>query len=170
MTHKQNLLNVLEKEIGVIKTLSSKVTKEMLSYSPMEGMRTTEQLLQYLTWCSSATISYFLLEDKSKANEIFTKVDKDSKTVNYDNFKERMDGELMKIKELFQEFSEEDLLTKEVLLPWQQPMILGQALMETIIKWLSGYKMQLYLYMKQNAIKLDTGDCWIYTEEEQNKE
>lgn len=165
MSYKQDLLNVIEKEIGVIKALHSKITPEILSFTPLEGMRTTEQLLQYLSWCSSATISYYLLEDKSKANEIFTKVYEDSKSVSYENFKERMDGELMKIKELFREFSEEDLNKKEVLLPWQQPMILGQALMETIIKWLSGYKMQLYLYMKQNGIKLDTGDCWIYTEE-----
>lgn len=165
MSHKQNLLNSIEKEIGVVKALHSKITPEMLSYSPYEGMRTTEQLLQYLTWCSSSTISYFFLEDKSKAGEIYNKIYQESKTVNYDNFKQRMDDELLKIKDLFEQFTEEDLLTKEVLLPWQQPMILGQALTETIIKWLSGYKMQLFVYMKQNGIKLDTGDCWIYTEE-----
>jgi hypothetical protein len=165
MTHKENLLNSIEKEVGVIKALHSKITPEMLSYSPYEGMRTTEQILQYLTWCSSSTISYFLMEDKSKAGDIYNKIYQESKTVNYDNFKERIDGELLKIKELFEQFTEEDLLSKEVLLPWQQPMILGQAIMDTVIKWLAGYKMQLFIYMKQNGIKLDTGDCWIYTEE-----
>ncbi|MBS1515854.1 MAG: hypothetical protein JSS63_12525 [Bacteroidetes bacterium] len=164
MTNKQNIFNVIEKEIGVLKALHSKITPEMLSFSPYEGMRTTEEILQYLTWVSSATLSFFLLEDKSKADDVFTNAYENSKSATYENFKQRMGAELIKMKELFEQFTEEDLLTREVLLPWQQPMILGQALMETIIKWLSGYKMQLFIYMKQNGIKLDTGDCWIYTE------
>jgi hypothetical protein len=165
MTHKENLLNVIEKEIGVIKTLSSKITKEILSYAPMEGMRTTEEVMQYLTWCGSSTITFFLLDDPSKAKENYEGFMENAKTVTYENFKERMDAELAIIKDCFENISDEDLLTKEVLLPWKEPMILGQAIMETTVKWLTGYKMQLYLYMKQNGIKLDTGDCWIYTEE-----
>lgn len=165
MSHKQNLLNSIEKEIGVLKALHTKIKPEMLSFSPYEGMRTTEEILQYLTFCSSATLSYFFLEDKSSAGETYKEITQNSKTVNYNNFKQRIDGELLKIKEVFEKFSDDDLLTKEVLLPWQQPMILGQAITDTIIKWLSGYKMQLFIYMKQNGIKLDTGDCWIYTEE-----
>lgn len=166
MTHKENLFNSIEKEIGVIKTLSSKITKEILSYAPMEGMRTTEEVMQYLTWCGSSTITFFLLDDPAKAKDNYTKFFEEAKTVTYENFKERMDAELAIIKDCFENISDEDLLTKEVLLPWQEPMILGQAIMETTVKWLTGYKMQLYLYMKQNGIKLDTGDCWIYTEEE----
>lgn len=165
MTHKENLLNVIEKEINVIKTLSSKITKEILSYAPMEGMRTIEEVMRYLTWCGSSTITFFLLDDPSKANENYTGFMENAKTVTYENFKERMDAELAIIKDCFENISDEDLLTKEVLLPWKEPMILGQAIMETTVKWLTGYKMQLYLYMKQNGIKLDTGDCWIYTEE-----
>ena len=38
-------------------------------------------------------------------------------------------------------------------------MIPGQAITDTIIKWLSGYKNAAFIYMKQNGIKLDTGDC-----------
>lgn len=166
MSHKENLLNSIEKEIGVIKALHSKITPEMLLYSPYEGMRTTLELLQYITFCSSATLSYFLLEDKSNAGETYKEISANSKTVTYDNFKQRMSDELAKIKEVFEKFTDDDLITKEVLLPWQQPMILGQAIMDTVVKWLAGYKMQLFVYMKQNGVKLDTGDCWIYTEDE----
>jgi hypothetical protein len=166
MTHKQNLLNVIEKEIELIKTLSSKVTKEILDYAPQEGMRTTLEVMQYLTWCGSSTITYFLLDDPSKAKENYTQFMEDAKSVTYENFKERMDAELYIIKECFEKISEEDLITKEVMLPWKEPMPLGQAIIETTVKWLTGYKMQLYLYMKQNGFKLGTGDCWIYTEEE----
>ena len=166
MTHKENLLNVIEKEISVIKTLSTKVTKEILDYAPMEGMRTTEEVMRYLTWCGSSTITFFLLDDPSKANENYTGFMEKAKSVTLENFKERMDEELTIIKNCFESISDEDLITKEVELPWKEPMMLGQAIMETTVKWLTGYKMQLYLYMKQNGIKLDTGDCWIYTEEE----
>ncbi|MBN8568585.1 MAG: hypothetical protein J0M18_03050 [Ignavibacteria bacterium] len=166
MTHKQNLLNVIEKEIGVIKTISSKVTKEILDYAPMEGMRTTLEVMQYLTWCGSSTIVFFLLDDPSKAKENYTKFMEEAKSVTHENFKERMDAELSLIKNCFENISDEDLINKDVELPWKEPMKLGQAIMETTVKWLTGYKMQMYLYMKQNGIKLDTGDCWIYTEEE----
>lgn len=166
MTHKENLFNVIEKEINVIKTLSSKVTKEILPYKPIDGIRTTEEVMQYLTWCGSSTVTFFLLDDPSKAKENYQKFQEDAKTVTLDNFKERMDAQLSILKDCFEKFSDNDLLTKEVLLPWQEPCLLGFAIMETTVKWLTGYKMQLYLYMKQNGIKLDTGDCWIYTEEE----
>ena len=166
MTHKETLFNVIEKEVGVIKTLSAKITKEILSYSPMEGMRTTLEVMQYLTWCGASTITFFLLDDPSKAKENYMKFMEEAKSVTPENFKERMDTQLTIIKGCFEKISDEDLISKEVELPWKEPMMLGQAIMETTVKWLTGYKMQLYLYMKQNEIKLDTGDCWIYTEEE----
>jgi len=166
MSHKQNLFNVIEKEIELIKTLSAKVTKEILNYTPQEGMRTTLEVMQYLTWCGSSTITFFLLNDPSKAKENYISFLENAKSVTYENFKERMDAQLAQIKDSFENISDEDLITKEVELPWKEPMVLGQAIIETTIKWLTGYKMQLYLYMKTNGIKLNTGDCWIYTEEE----
>lgn len=166
MTHTDSLFNTIEKEIELIKTLSVKVTDEILSYAPMEGMRTTLELMQYLTWCGSSTITFFLLNDPSKAKENYMGFLEEAKSVTYENFKERMDVELTLIRNCFEKISDEDLITKEVILPWKEPMMLGQAIIETTIKWLTGYKMQLYIYMKQNGIKLDTGDCWIYTQEE----
>ena len=166
MSHKKNLLNVIEKEIDVIRTLSAKVTKEILSYKPKDGMRTTQEVMQYLTWCGSSTVTFFLLNDPSKAKENYMKFMEDAKSVTFENFKERMDAQLAIIKDCFENITDEDLITKEVELPWKEPMVLGQAIIETTIKWLTGYKMQLYLYMKQNGIELNTGDCWIYTEEE----
>jgi len=166
MHYKSSLLNVIEKEVELIKTLSVKVTKEILDYAPMQDMRTTLEVMRYLTWCGSSTVAFFLLDDPSKAKENYTKFMEDAKSVTYANFKERMDAELSLIKNCFENISDEDLINKDVELPWKESMKLGQAIMETTVKWLTGYKMQLYLYMKQNGIKLDTGDCWIYTEEE----
>lgn len=166
MSHKENLFNVIEKEIELIKALSSKVTKEILPYAPLEGMRTTLEVMRYLTWCGASTITFFLLDDPSKAKENYTKFQEEAKSVTYENFKERMDMQFTIIKDCFEKISDEDLISKQVELPWKEPMVLGQAIMETTVKWLTGYKMQLYIYMKQNGIKLDTGDCWIYTTEE----
>ncbi|MCC7159475.1 MAG: hypothetical protein IT281_08055 [Ignavibacteria bacterium] len=58
-------------------------------------------------------------------------------------------------------FADEDLLSKTVLIPWREKMPLGQAIIETSLKWLTGYKMQLYLYLRMNKLEVDTGDCWI---------
>jgi len=71
MSHQKNLLNVIEKEIGVIRTLGSKITKEILELQPKDEMRTTLEVMQYLTWCGSSTITFFLLNDLSKAKRLY---------------------------------------------------------------------------------------------------
>ena len=43
--------------------------------------------------------------------------------------------------------------------------MLGEAIIETSIKWLTGYKMQLFMKLKQTSDeKLTTPDLWRRTE------
>jgi hypothetical protein len=69
------------------------------------------------------------------------------------------------VEQLFENISEEDLVTKEVDYPWGEKALLGQAIIETNIKWLTAYKLQLFSYIKQNSDeKLVTPDAWRRTE------
>lgn len=57
------------------------------------------------------------------------------------------------------------LLNKEVDYPWGDKAKFGVAIMETAVKWLIGYKMQLFLIMKLSSDQiLTTPDLWRKTE------
>jgi hypothetical protein len=44
--------------------------------------------------------------------------------------------------------SEDDLDGTEATLPWGEKVTLRRALLETTLKWLTAYRMQLFLYAK----------------------
>ncbi len=163
MTHKQQILSTLEKETAICKRLYTLIPAEMLDYTPKEGMRTTLEVLQYLSWCAVSCIEDYMAEpDKRKS--IYNRNEDYGNTMKAEDFPLRMEEQMEKIILLLANVTDDELLTREVLVPWQHPYILGEALIETALKWLTGYKMQLYLYMKLNGVELDTGDCWIVTE------
>ncbi len=164
MTHKQQILNTLEKETAICKRLFTLVPVEMYSYTPKAGMRTTLEVLQYLSWCAVSCVQNYMETDNEKRKGLYSKNADYGDTMKPEEFPVRMDEQMEKIRMLLIDLTDEELLTKEVVLPWREPMLLGEALIETAVKWLTGYKMQLFLNMKLNDIELDTGDCWIATE------
>lgn len=164
MTHKQQILNTLQKETAICKRLFSMIPVEMYSYSPYTGMRTTLELLQYLSWNAVSCVENFMETDPEKQKGNYIRNRDHGISMKAEEFPARMDEQMFRINSLLQNVSDEELLSREVILPWEEPMLLGEALIETTVKWLTGYKMQLFLYMKMNGMDIDTGDCWIATE------
>lgn len=165
MTHKEQILKTLEKEIQVCKRLYTILPKELYDYKPVEGMRTTLELLRYLTWCSGSCLESYFETDKERLHTLYERNWEHGETMKAEEFPARMDEEWEKIKRHFEMFTDEDLLSKTVTIPWREQMPLGQAIIETSLKWLTGYKMQLFLYMRMNELEVDTGDCWIKFED-----
>jgi hypothetical protein len=162
MSYKQHLLNCITHEIMVCKKLFEKIPAGKYEYSPADGMRTTAEVLRYLTWCGSSSIEYYANNQPENSNAIYTDNLNYAKTMTTEMFPQRMDEQLAKIQDYFAQITEEELLNKEVELPWGTRKPLGEAIMETTLKWLVGYKMQLFLYAKMSGgAELDTGDCWI---------
>lgn len=164
MTHKQQIINTLEKETAICKRLYTMIPNEMMDYSPGYEMRTTLELLRYMTWCSGSCVENYTETDLEIRKGIYGKNEAYGESMMPEEFPARMNEQMEKIKSLLHDVADEELLTKIVQLPWREEMLLGEALIETSVKWLTGYKMQLYLYMKLNGIELDTGDCWITTD------
>jgi hypothetical protein len=55
-------------------------------------------------------------------------------------------------------------MQKEVEMPWKGKMPLGAAIINAPVKWLTTYRMQLFLYLKMNGRpELATGDAWRLT-------
>lgn len=71
---------------------------------------------------------------------------------------------------LFDNITDADLLNKIVDYPWGVTAPLGEAIMETNIKWLAGYKLQLFTLIKlASGQKMGTPDAWRLTEIESVK-
>ena len=76
-----------------------------------------------------------------------------------------MNEQMVTIKDLFNQISEEDLFYKEIAYPWGGKEPIGQGIIVTSIKWLSAYKLQLFLFIKlSDDQKLTTADAWVLTE------
>lgn len=164
MSHKQQILQVLEKETAICKRLFTLIPENLRDYSPGYEMRTTFELLKYISWSPGATVESFFENDMEKIHNIYCKYSETGERMKWEEFPARMDEQMVKINEMLVNVNDEELLSREVQLPWRQKMMLGEALIETAVKWMTGYKMQLFLYLRMNGLEVDTGDCWITVE------
>ncbi len=163
MSYRQHLLDCIKTEIETCKYLYSKIAPEKLGFRPKEGLRSIEELLRYLSWCGVESVASFFLEkaETTGGNYIYYAHYGDSLLI--EQFPEAMDRQMEEIARLFTHVTEEDLLTRMIVYPWRAKAPLGEAIMETSVKWLASYKMQLFITMKMAGgnDELNTLDCWI---------
>lgn len=164
--YKQHLLNNIEKELNIIRRLYTKLPTDQMNYSPGEGVRTTLELLQYLSIAGTIMPDYWLKEAGTDFGAFYGTKVAASKTMPHEQFLRMMDEQVIIARKLFEEVSEENLLHKEVTYPWNGVKApLGEAIIATSVKWLAAYKLQLFLYIKLCSDKqLATADAWVLTE------
>jgi hypothetical protein len=108
---------------------------------------------------------YWLKENNTDFNTFFGTIDKASKMMPYERFLTAMDEQMAIMKDLFDEISEDDLMNKEVAYPWGGKAAMGDAIIATSIKFLTGYKLQLSSLIKLcDDQKLTTNDAWFLTD------
>ncbi len=162
MTHKEQIQNAIIKELKICQRLFTLLPKDSYDYRPQEGMRSVHELLQSMMIWGAWPIESYVTEDEGERKALFRKYADESKTIKPGDFHRYMDDQIKKVAELMKNISDEDLLNKKVTVIWREEMPLGQAILETSLKWVTGYKMQLFLYAKMSGLKeLHTGDAWI---------
>jgi hypothetical protein len=164
--YKEHLLNNIEKEINICRRLYTKLPPDQMNYTPGEGVRTNLELLQYLSIAPTLTLNYWLKEGDTDFGIYYGAKITASKTMPHEQFIIAMDEQIVIIRELLSEVSEDDLLNKEITYPWNGVKApLGEAIIATSIKWLAAYKLQLFLCIKLCGGKqLATADAWVLTE------
>ena len=163
--YKQHLINNIEKEIKICRRLYTKIPLGKMGFRPKEGVRSILELLQYLGITGSLMPGYWLKKDDTDFGTFFNAKVASSTTMLPEQFLKVMDEQMAAIKDIFTEISEEDLLIKEVAYPWGGNAQLGEAIIATSIKWLSAYKLQLFLFINLcDGQKLATADAWALTE------
>lgn len=156
---KQHLLQNLQREIFLIKQLASFIEEKDLDFRPTEKMRSTLELMQYLSGIGATMLRWFIKNDLTP--EEWVKIRAQRKTITRENFKEHLDQQMEDILIYMNMVSEDDLNKMEVELPSKEKMILGTAIINAPIKWLAAYRLQLFTYLKMNGKpELSTKEAW----------
>jgi hypothetical protein len=156
---KQHLLQNLQREIYLLKQLAPLIEERDLDFRPIEKMRSTRELMQYLSGIGATMLRWFVKNDLSP--EEWVKIREYRKTLTLENFKDRLDEQMEQIIMYMNMISEDDLNKKEVELPSKEKMILGTAIINAPIKWLATYRMQLFMYLKMNGRHdISTKEAW----------
>lgn len=161
MSYKQHLLHCIRTEIETCKYLYSRIVPGTLDFRPRDGMRSIGELLRYLTWSPVAVLSSSVRPDAMPDHRAWYA--ERAQHTDISRFPSLMDEQWNEICELMGPLTDDDLLTRVVEFPWPATGALGEALMETTVKWLAAYKMHLFTTIKMAGGNddLNTVDCWM---------
>jgi len=163
--NKELLLNNIIKEMKIVRRLSTKIPADQIDFRPKEGMRSSLELLQYLSSCGTGTLRYWYRNEDSDFKTFFGGLRAHSQSITQGNFIPAMDAQIELATKLFDSITEDDLQNKIVDYPWGEKAPLGEAIIATCIKWLTAYKMQLFMNLKLSSEeKLGTPDLWRTTQ------
>ncbi len=157
MITKRQFLDSCLNEIQIIKHLYGKVTPEMLSYRPSEKQRSMLELLQYL--------SHFA---KVEAAAVYTGKAVDFKTAMItayqmpaEDFLPMMDEQAEELKNIFSKITDTELKAEVNLFGTDNSQPRTIWFFNLILKSLTAYKMQLFLYLKACRVaEIGTSNLW----------
>lgn len=157
MIMKDQLAASMLRECDIVMHLFTKLPPEALDYRPSPGQRSTLELLRYLAVCGIGGIHAMVANDLNVLTREQTRV----ADLQADGFTDAMERQKREIRDYFDGVDETTLETQEVRVPGAGAMPLGAGLMNAPLKWLTAYRMQLFLYAKAaGAAELGTANAW----------
>jgi len=163
--YKHHLRNAITDEMKICRRLYTKIPHDKMDFRPKSDMRSIHELLQYLCIVGTALPNYWLNEQGSDFFAEFNKKAAAFKQMPHEQFLAVMNDQIELTNKLFDQIDENDLLNKEVIYPWGGKAPFGEAITDTSVKFLSGYKLQLFLLIRMcTDQKIGTPDAWFITE------
>jgi hypothetical protein len=156
MISRETFIESVQAEVAIIKHLHTKLPKANLDYRPTPSQRSLSELLAYIP-CTPAAVPFFISGDMSNIRASMDKIQNDARN----DFVATLDREVAAFIKLVNSFKETDFATKEATLPTGQRVKLAAALLNFGLKFLTGYRMQLFLYLKAGQPELSTLNCWV---------
>jgi hypothetical protein len=161
MITREQFIESIRNEGRIMKHLYTKVPQDKLSYRPTPGQRSLEELLEFMPCNAAAITKHVISGDWSTFKEVSDKVKAAAKK----DFAATVDQQIEEMITLVKNISEADLFGKEVTLPSGTKMPLGPALLEFPMKFMTAYRMQLFLYLKAcGRTELTTPNLWRGTD------
>lgn len=153
----ENFIKDYRKESLICINLFSKIPAGGLDYRPTPGQRSTMELMRYLGFGPINGIRRIVAGDWSvgiPANDA-------SKDMPASDFPTRMAWQADEMERLVRSMSSTALESEDMTFPWGETMKKGPALVAYPLKWITGYRMQLFLYLKAaGAHHLGTAEAW----------
>lgn len=141
MITKEQYIQSLTWEIQVIKHLAEKVDPAQLDYRPTPKQRSTLELMQYLGHVVKTSIEISISGDASK----FAEYAKAKDAVTFENFATKMEEQAEYAKGAVDALNEEDMKRETEMFGTKAALAMHLV---NILKWVTAYKMQLFLYIK----------------------
>lgn len=159
MLGKDDLISAMNLECDVAKHIFSRLPREdwqaTLDHRPSPPQRSTLELLRYLSY-TGIIGCLVCLGQRDRMKEI----EAAAASLSAEDFPAAMDRQKEEIARLLGSLSDEDLESRRVKNPLGQEMTLGRALLDMPVRWLTGYRMQLFLYARALGAEIVTPDCW----------
>jgi len=163
--YKDHVLNSIVDEMKICRRLYTKIPREKMDFRPKANMRSIHELLQYICIVGAALPDYWLNENGGDFFASFDNKAAASKQIPHEQFLSVMSEQIEFVQKMFDQINEEELLNREVIYPWGGKAPFGEALIASSVKFLTGYKLQLFLYIRMcTDQKLGTPDAWFKTE------
>lgn len=157
-TLRDMLRNSALQECRSIQHLYSKIPAGGMDYRPTEGQRTTLELLRYLATMAEASMTCILSGNWDDYSGIASR----SLEMKADEFPQLMDQQIANLEGIFEKLTDEELMTRKARHVTGVEFSLAEGILELPLKWLTGYRMQLFLYAKQAGnTSIDTANNWL---------
>lgn len=156
---KQQVIDSCLHEIKCIRHIATKIPPDQYEYRPTPVQRNMTELLRYLTCCASVPLCNMRDGHWDAAEALEQAADALDVRV---GFADAMDRQGEFIRSTIGAMEDADFDTLERQMPWGTPCKLGQGIIDTVLKPLVAYRMQLFLYVKASG-RHDIGpaQCWV---------
>jgi hypothetical protein len=156
MLTKDDILESLLHECDVVTHLATTIPTGGLAYKQSESQRTNLELLRYLSYCAIAGTRYFVDGDWVGYKEW----EELHAGVTIEDFPAAMERQKEALRAAFAPLTDDDL-QRETTHPMGHKLTLHRGLLECPLKWMVGYRMQLFCGLKAAGNdEIWTPDCW----------
>lgn len=154
MISKEELWAAIANEFRIIKHLAEKIPADHHHHKPTEKQRTTLELLQFLSSFGIGCLNTFFIGDI----KAFGSHEEKSKLVTVENFAAALDAQEAEMKIVWAKFTDEELMKEINVFGRMQSK---KLYLLDLLKMFVGYKMQLFLYVKQSGVHtISTANVW----------
>lgn len=158
MLTREELIEEIVLECAIAKHLYTKLNPADADYRPSPGQRSTLELLRYLVICGSSSAYQIATGDMDGARDRYMS----SANMTFEEFPEAMDRQIEELRAVIGGVPEADLTTRTAPHPDGNEYPLGLMFVKMPLKWLTAYRMQLFLYAKANgAGEINTVNNWV---------
>ena len=158
---KEYIQEAMLHDLDLCQHLYTKISNDLWDWKPRENMRSTTELLQYLSFIGGSGVELYINGGFTPQNLTKFRADRDAASnATPADFPELIEKQKQMIAAQFATITDDDLFNRKTLQPWGEEVTLLHALLNNSTKYLTGYRMQLFIYAKLNGAEIGTSNAW----------